>query len=251
MLHASNTFVPYNYPLKEAEVVFLGVPFAHTSISKPALYGPLMVRESLKLVEGFVNGRNIFDLKFCDLGDVEVVPGSFELTAKRIKETISEIKEESKAFPIFIGGDHSITLPIVEALKPKTIVHLNAHADMLPDFLGNKYTHQTWAYHASKLAKIIQLGVCAVNKEEIKNMNVMKEIPSKMERPIHLTIDIDVLKNVVTGYPEGRMKLEELLKIIEKIKPDSMDIVEIADNKLPSNTGFAAAQIILNVLSRL
>ena len=79
----------------------------------------------------------------------------------------------------------------------------------------------------------------------------MKKLPSGMERPIHMTIDIDVLENVVTGYPEGRMKLEELLKIIEKIKPDSMDIVEIADDKLPSNTGFIAAEIIMNVLSRL
>ena len=140
MFHTSNSFVSYNYPLKEADVVFLGIPFASASISKPALYGPVMVRESLKVKEDFIDGINLFEkLKLCDLGDMEVVPGSYELTAERIKQTINDIMSESKAFPIIIGGDHSITLAITEALKPKTIVQLDAHADLRKDYLGNKY----------------------------------------------------------------------------------------------------------------
>lgn len=270
MFYTSNTFVGYNHPLKDADVVFLGIPFASTSVSKPAIYGPLMVRESLKLTEDFVHdrgaksyGKNIFqNLKVCDLGDLEIVPGSYELTADRIKQTIEDIKNENReAFLIFIGGEHLITLPIAEALKPKTIVHLDAHSDSRSEYLGNKYMHQTWAHHVGKIAKIVQLGVTTWNKEEKENLKknniefyevgdfIKKTI--KLRLPVHLTIDIDVLQGAETGLPEGGMGMETLLKIIDTVDCSSMDITEIADDRLPSRTGFMAAQIIKNVLSRI
>ena len=262
MFYTSNTFVSYNHPLKGADVVFLGIPFASASVSKPAIYGPVMVRESMKLVEDFVDGVNLFEkLKVCDLGDLEIVPGSYELTAKRIRETIQDILSENKnAFPIFIGGDHSITLAITEALKPKTIVQLDAHADLRKDYLGNKYMQQTWAYHAAKFSRIIQIGVQSWNKEEIEikenieslSINDFLKANIKLENPIHLTIDIDVFdpSYVETGLPEGSAKPGEILAVLEKINCDSLDIVEIADDKLPSKTGFLAAKLIKNVLSK-
>lgn len=262
MLYASNTFVSYNYPLKEADVVFLGIPFASTSVSKPALYGPLMIRESLKLMEDFVNGNNIFgSLKVCDLGDIEVVPGSYELTAQRIRETVQDIREANrKAFLIFIGGEHLVTLPIAEALKPKTIVQLDAHADCRADYLGNKYMHQTWAHHASKFSDIVQIGVTSLSREEDEYLSRKKNItqlsalkflkkPPAMKKPVHLSIDIDVLEGAATGLPEGRLMLEQVLDIVAKVPCDSMDITEIADDRLPSVTGFRAAKLILHALA--
>lgn len=266
MLYTSNTFVSYNHPLKEANVVFLGVPFASTSISAHSIYGPLMVRESLKLIEDYIpeKNANLFGkLKVCDIGDIEPVPGSFELTAKRIKETIIDIRSENKkAFLICIGGEHSITLPLTEAMKPKTIIQLDAHSDTRKDYLGG-HSHQAWAYHASKYAKIIQVGVRTWNKEETdfvkKNKNVSAfsfdefiRSKIKIESPVHLTIDVDVFSPafVETGLPEGSMTPEQAFRIIEKIKCDSMDITEIADNKLPSKTGFLAAEMIKKILAK-
>lgn len=263
MFYASNTFVSYNHPPKEADVVFLGIPFAGTSVSRPAMYGPVMVRESLKLTEDFLADKkiNLFEkLKVCDLGDIEVVPGSYQLTAERIRQTIEDVKEENKnAFLILIGGEHLVTLPVIEALKPKTIVHLDAHSDSRSEYLGNEYMHQTWAWHAAKTAKIIQIGVTTWNREEIKNAkknnieffsadDFLKN-KSKFIPPVHLTIDIDVLQGTETGLPEGKMDMDTLMKILDKISCDSMDIVEIADDRLPSRTGFMAAQIIKRVLS--
>jgi arginase family enzyme len=264
MFYTSNSFVSYNYPLKEVDVVFLGVPFASSSISKNSIYGPVMVREALKLTEDFIDGVNLFEkLKICDLGDLEVVPGSYELTAKRIKETLQDVlNENEKAFPIFIGGEHSITLPIVEVLKPRTIIQLDAHADLRKDYLENRYSHQAWAYHASKFSKIIQVGVQSTNKEELEVIEEKKiecfsiddflkgEI--KMEKPVHLTIDVDVFdpSYVETGLPEGSAKPEEIFAVLKKIDCDSLDIVEIADDRLPSKTGFLAAKLIKAVLAK-
>ncbi|MBI2076119.1 MAG: arginase family protein [Candidatus Aenigmarchaeota archaeon] len=263
MFYTSNTFVSYNHPLKEADVVFLGIPFAGTSVSKPAIYGPLMVRESMKLMEDFVDSVNLFEkLKVCDLGDLEIVPGSYELTADRIRQTIADIRNENKkSFLIFIGGEHLITLPIIEATKPRTIIHLDAHSDSRSEYLGNKFMHQTWAHHAGKIADIIQLGITTWNKEEKENLGknninfyaaedfITK--PPKMQHPVHLTIDIDVLQGVETGLPEGRMDMDTLMKILDKTDCNSMDIAEIGDDRLPSKTGFMAAHIIKKVLSKL
>ena len=99
----------------------------------------------------------------------------------------------------------------------------------------------------------------SLNKEETEVKNVerfsieefLKSKP-ELEKPVHLTIDIDVFdpSYVETGLPEGRMNPKEVLALIDKIDCDSLDIVEIADNKLPSKTGFLVAQIIKKVLSK-
>ncbi|MCD6215537.1 MAG: arginase family protein [Candidatus Aenigmarchaeota archaeon] len=262
MLYTSNSFVPYNYPLKEAKVAFLGIPFSSTSVSGTSQYGPLVVRESLKLIEGWDGKKNVFQ-KICDVGDLEIVPGSYELTAERLRDTIKDIRAANpNAFLVFVGGEHLITLPIVEQLKPKTIVQLDAHADLRPEFLGLKYSHVTWAYHASKLSHIIQIGVRSWSAddrlsmaEQVENIKNLEE--KKLEGPVHLTIDMDVFdpSYVRTGLPEpGGLKPKEVFGLIDKIfdyKVKSMDIVEIADHSLPSKTGFLAAQLIKRALSKL
>ncbi len=262
-LYTSDTFVSYNYPVKEADVLYLGIPFGSTSILKPAIFGHIVVREALKQLSGAYNGVDVFKkFKFCDLGEVNVVPGSYEKTAERIKDTITEImKENPKIFPIFVGGEHLITLPIVETIKPKTVIQFDAHGDLLPDYEGVKFSHATWAWHASKKSKMIQIGIRDYEEEEQKtikehNVYVAKKPEHldkiKIERPLHLTIDIDVfnMTYVETGFPEGSMTAKEFYAFLEKINPDSMDIVEIADDRLISKTSFLAAEIIKNVLGR-
>ena len=263
MMYTSNTFVPNNYEPREADVVFLGVPFGATSVSKPSIYGPVMVRESLKIVEDFVPAM-YEKIKVCDLGDLEFVPGSFELTAERVRETARDIMAvNKKAFIILVGGEHSMTLPLAEVLEPKTIVHFDAHGDCLPDYLGNKYTHQTWAWHASRFSRIIQLGVNTKTSGEeriVKERNIerfgfaefIKKTP-KMQKPVHVSIDIDVFDPSFigeTGYYEGKATKEEVFGALGKIGADSLDIMEICDDKLPSKSGFLAADIIQRVLAK-
>jgi agmatinase len=261
MLYASNTFVPYNSPLKEAQVAFMGVPFSSTATSAPSNYGPTMVRESLKLVES-----RLGKLRICDLGDLEVVPGSFELTAERLRDTIREAREQNpKLFFAFIGGDHSMSFPISDELKAKTIIHLDAHSDSRREYLGNMFMHQTWAYHASKYARVIQIGLNSVSEpehDEIRsNPNIDPMTVSEfleefepLKEPVHLSIDIDVFdpSYVVTGLPEGKLRPEQVFAVLEKAGPacSSMDIMEIADTALPSKTGFLAAHIIKFVLEK-
>ena len=75
----------YEFPLKEADVVLIGIPWDFSQTGYPTRYGPTFIREALRNVVGYDPDSkvNIFEkLKFCDLGDIEVVPGNWKLTEK-------------------------------------------------------------------------------------------------------------------------------------------------------------------------
>lgn len=257
MLFNTNKDFTVTYELKDSDVVFVGIPFSYGSISSKSNYGPLMVRKSLEKMEDFTKKGNIFEkFKVCDVGDVEIVPGSYEKTKNNIQNTIKEIKENnSNAFLVFMGGNHLVSLPVCESLKPKTIVQLDAHADLRKDYKGSKFMQQTWAYHyyENKEVNLIQIGSRSLNKEEreYKSENNIEDKLENLEKPIHLTIDMDVFDPayVKTGLPEPNgLTPENVFEILKKIDPDSMDVTEIADNSLPSKTGFLASKCILKIL---
>lgn len=266
LLYVNRSFT-YSYPIEEADVIFLGIPFSSTSLSSESKYSPTILRESMKLIEGYSKkfDLNIFkSIKFCDLGDLEVVQGNYLKTAERIKETIKEIRfRNSKALLIFIGGEHLVTLPIIEALKPKSVISFDAHCDARKEYLGEQFTHATWAYHASKIAKIYYYGVRSFSEDEEKSFDfeALKE-NMEIEDPIYITIDIDVFDPcyIDTGFPtfgeNGRGVFpKDFFKIIGNIvksqKLVAFDIVEISDNKIPSKTGILASEIIKEILAAM
>jgi len=209
-------------------------------------------------LSGSVKGRNIYkNMRFCDLGDLDVASGSFEVTSCRLKGAVEEIRQESSAFPVFIGGEHSISLPLVEALKPKSVIVFDAHADLFTEYNEVRFSHATWAYHASRIVKIYMIGNTVMHDEESLSPNVvMIDNPksfdfSSVEQPCHLSIDIDVLDPslVKTGIPEGIMDKKTFFSLVDKVRCASMDVVEICDSSLPSSTAFIAAEAIKIVLA--
>jgi len=257
MIYTRNSFVNFNYKLEDADVCFIGIPFDSTSIESGSRNGPVAVREALKNIEGYdtETGIDIFEkLKICDIGDIEVVPGSYKLTAERIKETISEILERNpEIFIISVGGEHSITLPIVEIIKPDTILDFDAHADMRREYLGVEYSHATWAYHAMKRFNLVQRGVRSFSREEYE---IIKKLGDEIRGRTYLTIDIDVFDPSIapeTALPEpDGWNLEEFCKNLNDVKNlISMDIVEIAPKSFNSITANLAANIIKRILCKL
>ena len=262
MIYATRTF-PLEFPLKEADVCLLGVPWDSTEIGKSVKYGPLFIREALKGLEGFdpETKKNIFESKkFCDLGDIEIVPGNWTLTKERILDTIGYIfKINPKVFPVFLGGDHLITLGILEAIKNKkpTIVHFDAHADLSSNWLGEENSHITWGYHALKMGfDIVQCGVRSMTKEENEFLekNKIKKLED-INSPVYLTIDMDVFDpafapEVGTPEPLGLTPKEffDLLKKVCRNQIIGMDIVECASERINEPTALLAGQIIKKVL---
>jgi agmatinase len=257
MLFLRKTFT-YEYPLEEADVVLIGIPWDFSQTGYPTRYGPLFIREALRNVVGYdpETKTNPFErFKFCDVGDIEVVPGNWKLTEMRIIDTIKSIFETNpKVFPVFLGGDHLVTLGILNALKPRklTVVDLDAHRDLAKEFLGEKFSHFTWARHAMKDFEIRQIGVRSFTKEEGKVSERVKDNLKNIKNPVYLTIDLDVLETGDVGTPEpGGMSFGELAKILKQVCENEiigMDIVECAATKINSPSAVIAANLIKKVL---
>lgn len=257
MLYVRKTF-SYEYPLEEADVALIGIPWDFSQTGYPTRYGPLFIREALKNTVGYdpETKTNVFEaFKFCDLGDVEVVPGNWKLTEERIRDTVRSIFEANpKVFPIFLGGDHLVTLGVLNSLKPRklTIVDLDAHRDLAKEFLGERYSHFTWAYHALKDFEIVQIGCRSWTEEEERVSKRVKDNVKGIKNPVYLTIDLDVLLTKDVGTPEpGGMGFGEMTKILKQVcknKIIGMDIVESAATKINSESPVIAANLIKKVL---
>jgi len=267
MLYTKKIF-DYEYPLKEADVCLVGIPFSSTEIGQPVKYGPLFIREAIRNLMGHnpKTGKNIFKkYKFCNIGDIEIVPGSWEKTDKVITDTMKGIfSENKKVFPVFLGGEHLISLSIIRNLqkirKGLTVVDFDAHRDLLPDWLGEEHSHITWAYRllkGSKYINMVQIGCRIFEEEEQKNFikfGVSDKI-GKINNPVYLTIDLDVLDpsvcpEVGTQQASG-MSFEELKKELMKLKGSNivgMDIVECASREAETRTAHIAAELIRTVL---
>ena len=263
MLYVKRTF-DFEFPVEESDVALLGIPWDFSETGKPTRFAPVFIREAIKNLFGYdpKTKKNIFKIyKFCDLGDVEVVPGNWSLTYSRIKDTIKQIFQSNpNIFPVFLGGDHLITLGILRSLKlfyeKITIIDFDAHRDLYPNFLGGKFSHLTWAYHVAKdkSFELVQIGTRAWSGEEERILKKcrIKSTLRGIKNPIYLTFDLDVLDISDVGTPEpSGMKFEELVKIIGRIPKDriiGMDIVEGAPDNFYSRSSVAAANIIKYVL---
>ena len=266
MLYTKKTF-SYENSLEDSDVCLVGIPFDSTEIGNPVRFGPLFIREAIKNLPGYdpLLKKNIFEgLKFCDLGDIEIVPGSWELTENAIKETVKEILDRNKnIFPVFLGGEHLITLGIINSLIPKyekiTIIDFDAHRDLMKEWMGLKHSHITWAYHAlqNKNFDMIQLGCRSWYKEEEKPFEELgiREKLENINNPVYLTIDLDVLDPAhapEVGTPEALgMTTQELFSLLEQVcknKIIGMDIVECASNRVNTQTALIASQIFKKVI---
>lgn len=260
MLYLRKTF-DYEHPLAESDVVLIGIPWDFSQTGHPTRYGPLFIRESLRNIVGYDSGtgKNPFrSLKFCDLGDVEVVPGNWKLTEMRIKDTVNYVLGENPdIFPIFLGGDHLVTLGILNSLKPRklTVIDFDAHMDLTEEFLGEKYSHFTWAHHAAKDFRIVQIGVRSFTEEErdfSRKLKVKSDLKG-LKGPVYLTIDLDVLDTNDVGTPEpGGMGFKDLVsKLKETFRHGviGMDIVESAAMRVNSESAVLAANLIKKSLS--
>ncbi|HDH41841.1 MAG TPA: hypothetical protein ENG12_05505 [Candidatus Altiarchaeales archaeon] len=254
MLYIRNSFLGYNFEVEDADVIFIGVPFDSTSINPGSRYAPAVIRESLRCIEGFDSDLNVdlFErLKISDLGDIETVPGSYELTSKRIEETINSVREKNPdAFLFFIGGEHLISLPIIRVLKPDTVVDFDAHADLRKEYLGNKFSHATWASHLLGEFNLVQRGVRSFSSEE---RSVMKNLGDRIHGATYLTIDIDVFDPSIapeTGLPEPNgWTFEEFCRNLKEIKNlIAADLVEFAPVGFNSPTAFLAANVVKKIL---
>ena len=259
---------PYVANLEElhADFAILGVPFDEGTWGWPGeRYGPRAMRESSQeynhdLTEGFyyIDGdRTVLKGKrWVDVGDVPVMPTVPSQTDDKITEMVRKVRSKG-AFPIVLGGDHSITFAVLRAVDiPVTVLHFDAHLDTWSGALGN-LDHASWVNRAAQLPnvkKVIQLGPRGLANDEEAMVNarkarttiitseqihrsgiegVLAQIPASEN--IYITFDVDVMDPTLapgtgTLEPDGLnfSEIDGLLKgVTSKGRLIGMDIVEV------------------------
>ena len=265
------SFQSCNAKYNESDVVIFSVPMdATTSFRSGTRLAGNAIRVDSFGVEWYSPYRraDLKDYKTCDIGDLEIPFGDVEKDLEIINSTVSTILSDEK-FPIMIGGEHLVTLPVLEAMYKKypnlCVIHLDAHTDLREEFLGRKLSHATFMRHAHKFlgdGKIFQFGIRSGEKSEFDWVdeghiyqnkfdfatldNIVEQIK---KQPVYITIDLDCLDPAYfpgTGTPEaGGVTYKELLWALDQFEKlhqiVGCDIVELAPNLDHSGASTAVA----------
>jgi agmatinase len=257
-------------PLQQQSYAVCGVPFDGAVTNRPgARFGPQEIRRaSLMLCDGT---HPLFDVSplehIGDAGDM-LLPNASPLVEVRnaIEKQAATLMGSHHC--VFIGGDHSVTLPLLRALKkqhgPVALIHFDAHCDTWVDHFGEPSGHGTWTYEAIQeglvdRSKTVQIGIRSSGeraaREYVKDQGglifnardlrgkdgsqlgpIMDAIKARIgDTSCYLTLDIDCLDPAFapgTGTPEpGGMSSSQVMTFLEDLAPLNfvgMDCVEVA-----------------------
>ncbi|CAF31141.1 agmatinase [Methanococcus maripaludis] len=260
----------------DADFVIFGIPFDATTSYKPgARFGPDEVRNASWGLETFspILKKDLIDVKICDKYNLLMEGNQSEI----INRAYSASKDilEAKKIPVMIGGEHSVTYPVVKAVKSVyddfAVIHFDAHCDLREEYMGNEQSHASVIRRTYDLTKdIFQFGIRSGDQDEWEfgweNTNISMEMPTKddikkikeLEKPIYVTIDIDVLDPAFvpgTGTPEPcgftPKELINSLYLLEEIKEKivGFDVVEVSPHyDIGKITSVTAAKIIRELI---
>ncbi len=195
----------------------------------------------------------------------------FEAVYNNTKELL-----KSDKFLTFFGGEHSISIGIIKAFYEAhpdiTILQLDAHTDLRPEFHGSPYNHACAVYDASKNANLVQVGIRSMDSSELPHLNRekcyfaeemfgktdwMDDSISKLSDKVYITLDLDVFDPSImpsTGTPEpGGMQWNTMIRYLRKVFTQKnvlgFDIVELAPIEGLNAPDFLAAKLYYKMLS--
>jgi len=292
--HASMFRLPTQVGALGLDVALVGVPLdIGTSNRTGSRFGPRQIRSESVMVRpyGMATRAAPFDsFQVGDIGDVPINTFSLEKSIEIIEHFYDEVLAAG-AKTVSIGGDHTITLPILRALHkvhgPVALVHVDAHADVNDQMFGESITHGTIFRRAIEEglvdpAKMTQIGLRAtgyaaddfdwakgrgvqvVTAEQCWYQSLAPLMSAVRERigtdtPVYLSFDIDGLDPSVapgTGTPEpGGLTTPQGLEIIRGLwglNVIGADLVEVSPPyDTTGNTSLLAANLIFETLCSL
>ena len=265
----SNRFLAVD-ALHEQPFALMGIPFDGAVTNRPgARFGPQEIRRaSLMLCDGL---HPLFGVSpVGHLGDAHDMrlPNASPLTQVRTLIQAQAAALMAKHHCVFLGGDHSVTLPLLRAARAQhgelAMVHFDAHCDTWTDHFGEPSGHGTWTFEAIQEGLVnpkhtVQIGLRSSGeraaREYVQDQGgliytarqmrgldgaglqpLIDQIVERLgSRPCYLTLDIDCLDPAFapgTGTPEpGGMSSSQVLTFLEALAPLNMvgmDCVEVA-----------------------
>lgn len=263
----------------EYRMAILGVPFDEkSSYLRGAAGGPAAVRavSTGKCYCGYTElGVNLEEeTVLVDLGDVDT-SGDPDKTFALTEKAVARILEKG-AVPIVLGGDHSITYPILRAFarvhKPLDILHFDAHPDLYDDLYGDRLSHAcpfARILEDGLAAGVVQVGVRAITAAHrvkalkhgvrmIEMKDIVGPLHLRFANPVYISFDMDALDPAfapgVSHHEPGGLATRQAIQIIQELKGKivGLDIVELNPRRDPLGiTAAAAFKIIKETAGRI
>ena len=281
--------LPYVADASELDIALVGVPFdGGTTYRAGARLGPRHIRVQSALIRPYnpVLKLNPFDrYRIADYGDLPVNPLSLLDTFQRIESGVDHLLAH-EVRPVCVGGDHSISLPILRALSkragPLSVIHFDAHSDTWDEYFGSKYSHGTPFRRAIEEGlidptRMLQVGLRGqvygeedfefarskgiemISTEEIFEHGlswVVDRFQRFRESPCYLTFDIDVVDPAFapgTGTPQiggpSSREIVMLIRGLQGVRLLGADLVEVSPPYDSSETtSLLAANLLFEFL---
>ena len=267
-----------NATYENSKVVLVTVPYDGTSTwGKGADKGPELFLDASENME-------LYDIETDTEPYLQGVYMAGEVSEKSSPEKMVEavyqktkelVKDREKLFTL-IGGEHSVSIGSIRAVGEEyhnlTVLQLDAHTDLRPEYHGSKNNHACAVFEANQKHKLVQVGIRSMDAEEkqylphkrvffaheiAKNDNWIKDVLDKVLGNVYITIDLDAFDPSIapsTGTPEpGGLQwyptLKLLKKVFKKCNVVAFDIVELMDSPQAKPTAFLAAKLYYKMLA--
>ena len=261
-----------NATYENSKVVLVTVPYDGTSTwGKGADKGPELFLDASENME-------LYDIETDSEPYLQGVYRAGEVSENSTPEKMVEavyqktkelVKDREKLFTL-IGGEHSVSIGSIRAVgeeyKQLTVLQLDAHTDLRPEYHGSKNNHACAVFEANQKHKLVQVGIRSMDAEEkqylppkrvffaheiAKNEDWIKDVLDKVTGNVYITIDLDAFDPSIapsTGTPEpGGLQwyptLKLLRKVFKKCNVVAFDIVELMDSPAAKPTAFLAAKL--------
>ncbi|MFC2109383.1 agmatinase [Bacteroidota bacterium] len=270
--------IPNEYATSnKSKIVLIPVPYDGTSTwQKGADKGPeafLEASENMELydieTDSEVYKQGVY------LADAVTENSAPEAMVNAVHKSTKTFIQKNK-FVTLIGGEHSISIGSIRAFNEcydnLTVLHIDAHADLRPEYDGTQYNHACAVYEASQTTNLIQVGIRSMDAIEKTIMDEekvffahdmatneywMDEVVDLCTDNVFISFDLDALDPSIfpaTGTPEpGGLfwyeTLEFLQKIFEEKNVVGFDMVELCPNDILKNSDFLAAKLYYKMLS--
>ena len=266
-----------NATLENSKVMLVTVPYDGTSTwGKGADKGPELFLDASENME-------LYDIETATEPYLEGVYLAGEVTEDSSPEAMTEavyqktkeMLQHDKLFTLF-GGEHSVSIGSIRAVGEKyenlTVLQLDAHTDLRPEFHGSTSNHACAVFEANEKHNLVQVGIRSCEVEEMQyvpkgqcfwaheiaeNPNWIEDVLAKVSGNVYITIDLDAFDPSIapsTGTPEpGGLAwyptLKLLRKVFEKCNVVGFDIVELMDSPMAKPTAFLAAKLYYKMLA--
>ena len=278
--HAFGGALPEPRNFEESRVVILPVPVDRTtSYGGGTRNGPheiLQASSHMELWDDEV-GADVHGIGMFTLPEMELPFGELEPLMAEIQRVAAEVLAHDK-FLVTIGGEHSITPPLVAAAAAKYrglhVLQIDAHADLRATYMGTPHNHACAMFGSLKHASLTQVGIRSMSTEEAaavagfnttvfydhnmrRDPDWITKVVASLGDPVYITIDVDGMDPAImpaTGTPEpGGLSWYEILALLRATIASrnvvACDVVELSPIPGMHAPNFLCAKLIYKILT--